>query len=963
MNKRLQFLSLCMSIGMLMVLSVSANVKVSNDKVWKEIDDTELKRRPAERLVEPSFYRTFSLNKTALKNLLDSAPLENAGNGRTILTLPLPDGKFSRFEIQESPIMEAGLAAKYPNIKTYIAHGIDIPTAMARISYSPTGFRAMILSETGSIIVDPYALGDSDNYISYAKSSVHREHAFVCEFEEEFNVVGDSYKDQLDFSGSESVISGSTLRTYRLALAATGEYTQVFRQAGDSDPQAKARALEQQIIIMNRVNGVYERDLAIRMVLVANNDAIIYTDGATDPYTNSSGSTMLGQNQTNLDTVIGTANYDIGHVFSTGGGGVATLNGPCGASKARGVTGLPNPTGDVFAIDFVAHEMGHQWGANHTYNSGGSCSGQRSSTSAYEPGSGVTIMAYAGLCGAQDLANFSIDSFHVKSLEVIVAYSQTGNGNTCGVQTATGNTPPAVSIVGGTSFNIPKQTPFSLTANATDVNNDSITYDWQQYDLGGSATTVPNSDSDGNARPIFRPYLPTTSPTRFFPSMQYILNNANVPPSTYNCEGFACLTGELLPAITRTMNFQVIARDNRLNGGGINTATAQVMVDGNSGPFNITAPNTAVVYNGNSQQTVTWNVANTTAAPVSAANVKISLSTDGGTTYPHTLAASTANDGSQSVTIPNIQTSQARIKVEAVNNIFFDITDTNFTINQTAAPTNEAPFDFDGDNKTDISIFRPGPGEWWYLKSSDGGNAAFQFGSGADKPVPADYTGDNKADFAFWRPSTGEWFILRSEDFSFFSFPFGSSGDIAVPGDYDGDNKADAAVFRPSSNTWFIQRSSGGITIQGFGQSGDAPVVGDYDGDSKADIAIFRPAAAEWWILRSTAGLIAAQFGAVGDKPVQGNYTSDNKTDIAFWRPTTGEWFVLRSEDFSFYAFPFGSNGDIAAPGDYDGDGKADAAVFRPSSNTWFIQRTTGGVSIQPFGQTGDVPVPSVYIP
>ena len=860
--------------------------------------------------------------------------------------------------------MEEGLAVKYPNLKTYIAQGIDVPSATARISYTPTGFRAMILSGKGSIMIDPYAKGDTDNYISYAKADVNRENLFVCEFDDQLSFVGDSYKEMLDFGQTgESVISGSTLRTYRLALAATGEYTNVFRQAGDSDAQAKARALEEQIIIMTRINGVYEKDLAIRMVLIANNDAIIYTDGATDPYTNNSGSTMLTENTNNLNTVIMTANYDIGHVFSTGGGGVATLNGPCGTSKARGVTGLPNPVGDAFSIDYVAHEMGHQWGANHTYNAGGGCNSQRSSTSAYEPGSGITIMAYAGICSTQNLDRHSIDTFHVKSLEVIVAYSQTGNGNSCAVSTATGNTPPVVTSVGGTSFNIPKETPFALTASGTDAENDSITYDWQQYDLGASTTAVPNTDSDGTARPIFRPYLPTESPTRYFPSLQYILNNANVPPSTYTCSGFTCLTGELLPAITRTMNFQVVARDNRLNGGGINTATVQVMVDGNSGPFAVTAPNTGVTVNGNSQQTITWNNANTTSAPVNATHVKISLSTDGGQTFPTTLSASTPNNGSATVTIPNVQTSTARIKVEAVGNIFFDISDANFTINQVAAPSNEPPFDFDGDNKTDISIFRPSGGEWWYQKSSDNSVAALQFGTASDRQVPGDYTGDNKADFAFWRPSTGEWFVLRSEDFSFYAFPFGSTGDIPVPGDYDGDNKTDAAVFRPSNNTWYIQNSSGGVTIQGFGTTGDQPVVADYDGDSKSDIAIFRPSVSEWWILRSTAGLFAVQFGTTGDKPVQGDYTGDGKADVAIWRPSNGNWTILRSEDLSFFAFPWGATSDTPTPGDYDGDGKFDAAVFRPANSTWYIQRTTAGNLIQGFGQAGDVPLPSVYIP
>jgi Bacterial Ig domain/Putative binding domain, N-terminal/FG-GAP-like repeat/PQQ-like domain/IPT/TIG domain len=271
------------------------------------------------------------------------------------------------------------------------------------------------------------------------------------------------------------------------------------------------------------------------------------------------------------------------------------------------------------------------------------------------------------------------------------------------------------------------------------------------------------------------------------------------------------------------------------------------------------------------------------------------------------------------------------------------------------------PFDFDGDNKTDISIFRPTLGEWWYLRSSDGQNRAFQFGASSDKLVPADYTGDGKTDVAFWR--NGEWFVLRSEDGSFYSFPFGTNGDVPVVGDFDADGKADAAVFRPSNATWYINKSSGGTTIQQFGQTGDVPVVADYDGDGKSDIAIYRVSAGEWWINRSTAGLIAFQFGNPNDKPVQGDYTGDGKADVAFFRPTTGEWFVLRSENQSYYSFPFGANGDIPAPGDYDGDGKLDATVFRSSNTTWYSNRTTAGTLIQAFGQSGDKPVPNSFVP
>ena len=285
------------------------------------------------------------------------------------------------------------------------------------------------------------------------------------------------------------------------------------------------------------------------------------------------------------------------------------------------------------------------------------------------------------------------------------------------------------------------------------------------------------------------------------------------------------------------------------------------------------------------------------------------------------------------------------------------------TYNCVAIPTARARMDFDGDGKTDISIFRPSVGEWWYLKSSNGQNYAAQFGSGTDKIAAADYTGDGKADIAFWRPSTGEWFILRSEDSSFYSFPFGTTGDIPASGDFDGDGKADPTMFRPSTSTWYISRSSGGTTIQGFGQSGDVPVTGDYDGDGLDDIAIYRPSLGQWWLLRSNLGVVAYTFGNSTDKPVQGDYTGDGKDDVAIWRESTGEWFVLRSENLSYFSAPFGTSGDKPSPGDYDGDGKSDFAVFRPSSSTWYIQRSTAGTLIQGFGVAGDLSVPNAFVP
>jgi len=324
-----------------------------------------------------------------------------------------------------------------------------------------------------------------------------------------------------------------------------------------------------------------------------------------------------------------------------------------------------------------------------------------------------------------------------------------------------------------------------------------------------------------------------------------------------------------------------------------------------------------------------------------------------------TTASSGSGNGTVNYTVAQNTSASQRVGTITVGGQVHTVTQAG-----AAAPNALRRVDFDGDGKTDISIFRPSAGEWWYFRSSDGGNGALQFGSATDKLTPADFTGDGKSDIAFFRPASGFWFILRSEDFSFLSFPFGASGDIPVSGDFDGDGRADPTIYRPSTNEWFILRSTGGTAITTFGAAGDVPALGDYDGDGKTDVAIYRPSAGQWWIQRSSNGSVYAfAFGTSTDKPVQGDYTGDGKADPAFFRPSTGEWFILRSEDNSFYSVPFGASGDAASPGDYDGDGRFDTAVFRPSSATWYINRSTAGLAIVGFGAAGDVSVPNSFVP
>lgn len=411
------------------------------------------------------------------------------------------------------------------------------------------------------------------------------------------------------------------LRRYDLALAATGEYSNFH--GSNTTNNNKSFALAAMVTSLNRVNGMYERDATLTMVLVANNDLLIYLSGATDPYTNNDGGTMLGQNISTCNSVIGSGNYDIGHVFSTGGGGVAYLNSPCTGNKAGGVSGSGAPVGDPFDIDYVAHEMGHQYGGNHSQNN--NCN--RASSAAVEVGSGITIMGYAGIC-APDVASNSIAMFGGYSMQEIAANITTGASSGCPVTTPISNTAPTA--LAGVDRTIPRSTPFILTGSATDPNGSNVlSYSWEQMD-NAVATQPPQATNTGG--PAWVPLLPQSTPVRYMPNLPAVI--ANTTPQW-----------EVLSSVARTYNFRLTVRDNVPNGGCNGQDNMVVTVSGTTGPFVVTAPNTAVSWTALTSQTVTWNVAGTNGAPVNCANVDILLSTDGGLTYPTVLATATPNDG------------------------------------------------------------------------------------------------------------------------------------------------------------------------------------------------------------------------------------------------------------------------------------------------------------------------------
>ncbi len=601
-------------------------------------------------------YRRVQLNQTALKNVLSEAPDEAAVRVRasqSVIMLPMPDGSFQSFQYVESPIMAPELAAKYPEIRTYLGQGIDDPHATVRFDWTSAGFHAFILSPSGTVLIDPYVEGQTDQYVSFYQHDVSPEAAaWTCLTDDSTEPVEGLLEGQIGLLGSSS---GGTLRTYRLAMAATAEYT--ASKGGVTQTAASIAT------IVNRLTGVFEQEFTIRLQLVSNNDLLIYTNAATDPYTNGNLDAMLDQNQTNLDSVIGSANYDMGHVIGTqasGASGLSYVGIICNnGMKAKAGSASASWNEESFTMRIIVHEMGHQLGSHHTWNGTGCPAGQWGSSSACEPGSGSTIMAYPGSCGTDNIQSSNDHYFHAISYEKIRAYCSTGTGGTCGTTSATGNTVPSIGVPG--PLTIPKMTPFTLTATGSDANGDPLTYCWEEMDLGPRQAVT---DPDNGSSPIFRSWPATSSSSRTFPRLSDLLNNTTA-------------LGEQLPNTNRTLVMRCTVRDNRAGGGGVNSADTTLTVTTLAGPFAVTSPNTAVTWNGT--RTVTWNVANTNVSPVSCSQVNILLSTDGGNTWPYTLASNTPNDGSQSVTIPAVVTSQARIKVEAVGNVFFDVSDVDFT--------------------------------------------------------------------------------------------------------------------------------------------------------------------------------------------------------------------------------------------------------------------------------------------
>ena len=572
------------------------------------------------------------------------------------LDIPLPEGSFATYRFTESSIMQSGLATNYPNIKTFKAFDTSNANNNGRFDVNELGFHGMFKHEGELIYIDPEYIGSTTSYASYyVKDAKPIDTVYsdtILENDSNFSAL-------LKAQPSNKASSSGNEKEYRLLVSASGTYTAYFGGT-------KSAALSAITTMVNRVNEIYQKDLGITLTLTSETSDYIYLDSNTDPYPDDGSSGDLTANYNATASIAST--FDIGHLVTVSSGGVAYF-GVCNDNyKARALTGRANPTGDAFYIDYVAHEMGHQFTANHTFNgTTSSCSGNRNSGTAYEPGSGSSIMAYAGICGSENLQSNSDPHFHAASINEISSYVNSGTGSTCGTTTASSNTPPVADA--GSDFSIPTNTPFILTGSATDTDSgDQLIYTWEQYDLGNSSSGTSTMVDDGT-RPIFRSWEGTTSTTRYLPRLSDVITSTTV-------------IGESYPTTARSLNFRLTVRDQN-NGTAYDDMTITVVKTTDT--FGLTSPNNLNDWSNGNTETVSWNVATTDTSPISCPYVDILLSPTNDGNFSESLASNTLNDGTETITVPSTISSSSNVMLRCSDNRFYNVLNNQSSSNSSSS--------------------------------------------------------------------------------------------------------------------------------------------------------------------------------------------------------------------------------------------------------------------------------------
>ncbi len=661
---------------LLILIALPTLAFAQNKNFWSQTEGKNISQeniRKSVTTIEKS--EIYNLDLSNFKNEILKAPYRFQGIDSNIeLTLPIGNQSYQTFTIYKAQTMSEDLAAKFPAISSYVGVSNDKKSSL-RLTLTSQGVVGSISTENGYLYINPYTFSGREYQVFFRKSSINNQE-FTCLFDEQIDQ--DFLKSSNNNTSNLADVNDSTLRTYRLAVATTGEYSQyhvnLTGNNGSSDAVKKQVVMDAIVAVVDRVNEIYERDIAVSFTLV-NNSNIIYLDGSSDPFNNNNTQTLINQSQQVIDALVGSANYDIGHTFSTGAGGLAQRPSVCtNGSKARGVTGINAPIGDPYAVDYVSHEVGHQFGANHTFNSGASgCLSNRANQTAVEPGSGSTIMGYGGLCQGENVQSASDPHFHAVSIHEM--YTVASFFTSCGQENIIANNAP--SITPTPNYTIPYGTAFELTANAFDSNNDNLTYCWEQID--NEITPAPPTPN-ATEGPVFRSIDPMSSPTRSFPNATSV-NNGDLAP-----------TWEVISNVPREYNFAVTVRDNNPIGGQSTRDDMKVTV-ANTGPFVVTSQNApGISYDQNELVTITWDVAGTTGNGINTSNVDVFLSYNAGIDYDVQVGIGHENDGSSTFRIPEGRASSiCRIKIKGRNNVFYAVNSQIFQItsNVLAADTNE----------------------------------------------------------------------------------------------------------------------------------------------------------------------------------------------------------------------------------------------------------------------------------